>query len=284
MTAAVPYPWPQGRRAAVVMSVDFDGPTPFLFNHRDDDDTLGLLGELEQRRFGPRQGVWRLLDIFAELELHASFYVPGAIATAHPDTVRQIIARGHEVGLHGDLHERVDQLDRDELDAVMERSQAALRAVGVEGPLGYRSPSWEMTEPAWDAIEQAGVAYDSSLMGYEHPYRMGKLIEVPVSWTLDDAIFYRYTPGTVRPPVAPATLMASWEQEIEAAKRYGTLVMLTVHPWQSGRATRAAALRELLARHRSDPELWWATTAEVARHHAGLRDDAWAEELRPGQV
>ncbi len=86
MTAAVPYPWPQGRRAAVVMSVDFDGPTPFLFNHRD--DTRGLLGELEQRRFGPREGVWRLLEIFAELDLHASFYVPGAIAAAHQDAVR----------------------------------------------------------------------------------------------------------------------------------------------------------------------------------------------------
>jgi peptidoglycan/xylan/chitin deacetylase (PgdA/CDA1 family) len=282
MTPDLGYPWPDGRRAAVVMSVDFDGPTPFFWRHRDDD--RGIVGELEQRRFGPRQGVWRLLEIFAELDLHASFYVPGAIATAHRDAVAEILAGGHEVGLHGDLHEQVDQLDAGQLAAVMQRAEAALRAAGATGPLGYRSPSWEMTQDAWDVLETAGVAYDSSLMGYEHPYRIGTLIEVPVAWTLDDAIFYRYTAGTVRPPVDPATLMASWDREIAAAKHFGSLAMLTVHPWLSGRGARALALGELLRRHRHDPDLWWATTREVAAHHATLPADHWADDLRPEQL
>lgn len=276
------YPWPEGRRAAIVMSVDFDGPSPFLFNHRG--DTSGVVGELEQRRFGPRQGVWRLLEIFAELELTASFYVPGAIATAHRATVAEIIARGHEVGLHGNMHERVDELEPAELETVMEQAQAALAAAGAEGSLGYRSPSWEMTQPAWGVLERAQVAYDSSMMGYEHPYRIGKLVEIPVSWPLDDAIFYRYTAGTVRPPVDPAALMAAWDREIQAAKHFGSLAMLTVHPWLSGRGARALALAELLGRYRRDPELWWTTSAEVARHHNTLPAGAWTEQLRPGEV
>jgi peptidoglycan-N-acetylglucosamine deacetylase len=281
-TGTEAYPWPGGRRAAAVVSLDFDGPAPYLWAQRD--QAPAVVGELEQRRFGPRQGVWRMLAMLERLDLRASFFIPGAVADAHRVAVEAIVAGGHEVGLHGFLHERVDALSRAELDDVLARSQAALEAAGARGPFGYRSPSWEMTDDAWAALRAFGMAYDSSLMGYEHPYWIGDLVEVPVSWALDDAIFYRYTPGTVRPPVAPAELMAGWADELEAAKRFGSTVVFTVHPWLSGWVARAAAFEALLERYRSDPDIWWATVGEIAAHHRTLPGGARTEGLHPGHM
>src|SRR5262249_24765582 len=107
--ALQPYRWPDGERCAVVFSADVDAESPFLWNHRG--KTVTTLGELEQRRFGPRVGVWRMLDVLDEFDAKASFYVPGIVAETYPELLPAFIARGHEIGLHGYHHERVDQVN-----------------------------------------------------------------------------------------------------------------------------------------------------------------------------
>lgn len=255
-------PWPEGTRCGVAFSVDFDGPTPYVWAHRGEDRRV--LGELEQRRFGPRRGVWRVLEMLERLDLKASFYVPGMMAISHPDAVEAMLSAGHEVGLHGHEHEPVQDLEGEAVTEVMDRSLAALEAAGATGPFGYRSPSWEMTDEAWQALKAVPVTYDSSLMGSDLPYLVDGLLEVPVDWAVDDAVFYRYVPGSNRPPVAPQALTDAWALEIEAAKRYETLLVITIHPWISGRPARALALEKLLERFLGDPDIWWATVGEVA--------------------
>ena len=277
-----PYRWPRGHKGAVVVSIDIDGPTAGLWASRARHEPR--VADLEQRRFGPRQGIWRLLDMLSRLELEASCYIPGAIAAAHPDIVEAVMAGGHEVALHGYLHERVDELPDDQLLGVLERSAAALESAGAGGPFGYRSPSWEMTEAAFAALEEFGVRYDSSLMGYDRPYLIGGLVEVPVHWSLDDAVFYRYVVGSMWPPVSPHLVMESWSGEIEACVNHNSLVMITVHPWMSGRAGRLDALEAMLRRHRADEAIWWTTSSAVAAHHLCLPDSGPVEMLRPGEI
>lgn len=267
---------------ALCVSFDFDGPSPYLWATRG--ERPSVVGELEQRRFGPRIGVWRILDVLGEAGIAASFFVPGAIAAAYPEALGAILERGHEIALHGYLHERVEALSPAELVDVLARSTAALRQAGVSGRLGYRSPSWEMTEAAWDALRAAEVAYDSSLMGSDTPYTIDGLVEVPVDWSLDDAVFYRYVPGTVRPPAPTEAVLAAWTAEIEAARSYGTCVVLTMHPWISGRGARAAALARLLAQYGQDRDIWWATAAQIADHHRTLTGRPAEHHLRPGAI
>lgn len=277
-----PYPWPAGHRAAAVLSVDFDGPSPHLWSVRQ--GGRESLAELEQRRFGPRQGIWRVLAMLDRLQLRASFYVPGAIAAAHPAAVKAIVTAGHEVGLHGYLHERPDQLDAAGLRDSLDRSADSLVAAGASPPFGYRAPSWEMTETAWRIIRDAGVRYDSSLMGYDHPYWLAGMVEVPVQWTLDDAVFYRYTPASTRAPVPPSVVVDDWRNELGFAATGASLAMITIHPWLSGRAGRIGLLERMLADTGRDPDLWWTTAAQVADHHRGVADAAGGDTLRPGAV
>ncbi len=69
------YQWPAGKQSATLLSVDVDAQVPFMWAHRD-----GLpdrLATLEIRNFGPRTGLYRLIDLFARYNVKASFYVLG---------------------------------------------------------------------------------------------------------------------------------------------------------------------------------------------------------------
>jgi peptidoglycan/xylan/chitin deacetylase (PgdA/CDA1 family) len=264
------YPWPEGYRAAVVFSADVDVESPFQWANRG--KPLKTLGEIEQRRFGPRRGLARLVDLLAEFDARGSFYVPGAVMEAYPWIVPGLLAEGHEVGLHGVYHERVDTLDEAGFDAVMADSLAIYRAQGGDVPVGFRSPAWELAPGQVARLQRPEILYDSSLMGLDHPYRLDGLLEVPVHWPVDDAIFFRYFGGgrDTSPPISPAALLEAWLFELDAVAEAGGLFMITVHPWMSGRASRVEMLRRIFAHVRARGDLWWTTTAEVARWHAGL--------------
>lgn len=274
------YEWPDGKRCAVTLSFDFDAETPYLWRTRA--DRPAVLGELELRRFGARQGVYRILDLLDKWSIRATFFVPGWIAERYPEVVGEVARRGHEIGMHGYLHERVDQLTEGEVEETVARGKEALWRVVGERAFGYRSPSWEMTRETFDVLIRHGVSYDSSMMGYDHPYWVGDLPEIPVQWTLDDAPFFRYTGfGGDSAPRDPTEVMGMWGQEFEGAKRYGGIFMVTMHPWMSGRAGRIMALEELIARLKSDPDAWWATCEEVAEHHRSAYPDMFRVSPMP---
>ena len=147
------------------------------------------IGELEQRKFGPRVGVYRILDLLEQWEMPGSFYVPAYIAETYPELLPNIVANGHEVAMHGYLHERVDRLTFAENHAVMVKSFEIFGQQLAKQTFGYRSPAWEMTPELFDLLKEFNLQYDSSLMGFDHPYEVNGIVELPVQWLLDDAIF-----------------------------------------------------------------------------------------------
>ena len=262
-----PYAWPEGRRAAAVFSADVDVETPFMWANRG--KPVATIGELEQRRFGARRGVGRLAGLLDEFGAKGSFFVPGGVMETYPWLVPGLLDAGHEVGLHGYYHERMETLDDDAFRAVMDRSLAVYRSQGGTAPVGFRAPSWELAPGQVLLLQDPEIAYDSSLMGFEHPYRIGNVVEVPVHWSIDDAIFYRYFGDgrDTRPPTGPNRLLEDWIWAFDAAVATGGLFMITVHPWMSGRAARVAMLRRLFDRIARTENVWWTTAAEVAAWH-----------------
>jgi hypothetical protein len=113
--------------------------------------------------------------------------------------------------------------------------------------------------------------YDSSLMGFDTPYSIEGVTEVPVQWTTDDAIFLKFLGGPngrdMGPPVGTGAVLDAWTREWQAISRHNALYMLTVHDWISGRASRIDMLDELLATVQATPGAWIATVGEVAAHH-----------------
>ncbi len=268
------YRWPAGKCCGVVFTADVDAESPFLWRHRG--QSVDALGELEMRRFGPRVGLGRILDLLDAFGLKGSFYVPGVVASTYPDVLPAIVGAGHEAGLHGDYHERADRVGADENRAILQRCLARFQAQVGQTPCGYRSPAWEMPPDLHHALREHGLTYDSSLMGYDHPYGIDGLTEVPVQWLTDDAVYFRYVGGGRDgwPPVTPRAVLESWIEEFEGIREHGGLLTITIHPWISGRAQRIRLLRDLFRHITRYQDVWIATAAEVAAYHAGSENAA----------
>ena len=279
---SAPYQWPAGKRSAFLFSVDVDVESPLAWRLRGQ-PALGL-GELEQRRFGARQGLGRLLELLEDFSFKGSFFVPGRDAANYPQLLPAIAERGHELGLHGYHHERVDALSGAENAAALDKSLEVFDTqVGVT-PQGYRSPSWELTPALHTLLRERGLVYDSSLMGYDHPYTLEGLTEIPVEWLLDDAIYFRFRGGGLEswPPADPTSVLRSWLEEWEGLHEAGGLFTLTVHPWISGRVQRIRLLRKLFEHVVARQDVWVATALEIARHHEQSPNAArYCESLSP---
>jgi len=263
-----PYLWPEGQCCSFALTVDIDSETPMLWRLRD--ATSYPEAEREYRRFGLRQGVERMLSVLTDLDMLATFFVPAYVAEKNPDLVPAIVRGGHEIGLHGYIHEDVEQLDEAANRAVLLKSIDIIGEQLNETPKGYRAPSWQMTDFLPGLLQEHGIVYDSSLMGYEHPYTFRGLTEVPVSWTADDATYFFYLGrgDDIGPPWPPSCVEQAWREEVAAAKRFSSLFCLTVHPWLTGRGPRLLALERLLRDIKADTSIWKATCRDIASYHA----------------
>ena len=227
-------------------------------------------GVMSHQAYGPLVGVPRILELLRDYSLPATFFVPGWTADRYPRTVEAILAAGHEVGHHSYAHFSPFAQTEEEERADFERALASLERLGVV-PEGFRCPSWE---PGWRTpgiVAEHGLAYDSSLMDSDRPYVLdtgaGKIVELPVHWSLDDWEQYAYIPD---PPFrsaieSPAKVLDLWTSELDAMRRYGCLYVLTCHPFLSGRPHRVEVLRSLIEHALAAGDVEFVACREAAR-------------------
>lgn len=264
------YHWPDGKQSATVLSFDFDAESGFVF--REPEKARRSLGDLEERRFGPRVGVDRILRLLDRLKIRATFFIPGWTVENHPAESVRIRDAGHEIGAHGNMHEALGFLDEEQEDRVMREQLDILRSRLAVKPAGYRSPSWDVNVWTPDLLKRHGFLYDSSLMGNDVPYEVdttqGPLVEVPVQWLLDDAPLFRHVYGATNAIADPGRVLQMWSREFAGMHDENGCFVLTCHPFVSGRASRITLLEDLVAFIRRSPGVWFATCEEVARWHA----------------
>ena len=267
--------WPDGARVAVALSFDSDHETIPL---REGETRPGALAQGE---YGARVGAPRILRLLARYTAPATFFMPAVSALLHPGEVRAYIDAGHEVGVHGWIHEGNMQLDpADERELTLRATDTLEHLTGIR-PVGIRTPSWDFSDATLDVIREVGFRYDSSLMADDEPYELladGEptgVVELPVEWIRDDAPYFsmqRYS-GT-RPYTPPRQVLSIWLDEFDAAYADGGLFQLTMHPHIIGHRSRMAVLTELLEHIAGHDGVWFATHADVVAHvaaQAGLK-------------
>lgn len=270
----VPPAWPGGGQVAVALSFDADHETIPL---RDGDTSPGRLAQGE---YGARVAVPRILALLAEFDVPASFFVPAVSALLHPAEIEAYVAGGHEVAVHGWIHELNTELTpAAELDLTGRACDTLERLAGTR-PVGIRTPSWDFSQSTVDIIAQLGLRYDSSLMADDEPYELladGRptgIVEIPVEWIRDDAPYLTMNRAAAqRPYTPPRALLEIWRDEFDAAAADGGLFQLTLHPHLIGHRSRLGVLRELLTHLREHPGVWFATHAAVARAANAVRSE-----------
>ena len=243
--------WPSDVQCAAMLTFDVDGVSSWI---RRDAGFARLPSLMSMAEYGPSVATPRILDLLERRGIPASFYIPGYVAETHPSLVEDIAARGHEVAHHGYMHEAPASMSAEEEAEVLEKGSEILAGITGSAPAGYRSPSWELSEVSLDLLRSHGFIYDSSLMGDDAPYLLdpdgaqGALVEVPISWLLDDAPNFVYAPSANRlgPMRGPEEVYSNWVAEFEGLYHYGRAFTLTMHPQHIGRPGRLRMLERLI--------------------------------------
>lgn len=108
---ANPIPWPDGARCAVAMTWDMDADSAFNWYNRETADNL--VAAQSWTRYDPLIAIRRLVEQFRRRELGMTFFVPGWVIEKYPAQIDLLLANGHEIGLHGYLHERSNEISQD---------------------------------------------------------------------------------------------------------------------------------------------------------------------------
>jgi peptidoglycan/xylan/chitin deacetylase (PgdA/CDA1 family) len=251
------------KKYIVCFTFDFDGISGFVARGSPTPTPVSR-GE-----FGPRVGAPRLLALMKKYRIKSSWYVPGHTIESFPDAVKAVVDQGHEIGHHGWRHVSPAALSRAEEEAELVRGNKAIRRISGDYARGYRSPGWDLSPHSVELFLEHGFTYDSSMMGndylpyyaragdaieLERPARFGcatTLVEMPISWTTDDAPHFEYmrTGNAIRPGLMNAgRVLENWVGDFKYMKKavdWGVLTF-TCHPFISGRGHRIMMLEQLI--------------------------------------
>lgn len=140
----------------------------------------------------------RVLELFADHGVHATFFTLGWVAERHPALVRRIVAAGHELASHGLAHIRADAQEEAEFRADIRRSKRLLEDIGGVRVGGYRAASFSIGARnlwAFRVLAEEGYRYSSSVYPIRHDlygmpaaprfaFRMAELdgfVELPIT-------------------------------------------------------------------------------------------------------
>jgi peptidoglycan-N-acetylglucosamine deacetylase len=246
----------------VTIGFDFDAMSGFI--------SRGLTSPtpISRGEFGP-VALPRILDLLKKYRVASTWFIPGHTLETYPEHCKRVFDAGHEIGHHGWTHLPPNDMSREQEEAGLVRANEQIKRLSGRYARGYRSPSWDLSPHSVELMLKHGFFYESSMMGNDHmPYRVRlgdvieldkpavfgqptRLIEMPVSWTLDDYPHFEFlrTKATILPGLMNANaVLENWINDfryMKASTGWGIL-NYTFHPFVIGRGHRMMALEKLL--------------------------------------
>ncbi|ARM75370.1 polysaccharide deacetylase family protein [Acidianus manzaensis] len=276
----------------VSLTVDVDAIAGWIGSYGGENS----LCDLSRGEFAGKIGVKRLLELFRETKIKATWFIPGHSIETFKNEIIEVVNEEHEIGTHGYSHENPLKLNKEKEKKIFLRNIRLIKEISGKEPIGNRQPWWDLAPWTIENLEELGFIYDSSLMGDEfHPYylRKGdnwyiidyskdpdywmkpyefgkptKIIEFPVSWYLDDLppqLFMKhpyYNYGWTNPDIVYGVLFREHFDYLYEVEKRG-LLTLTVHPDVSGRVQGLKRLKELLVYIKSKPGVKMVTLEEA---------------------
>jgi len=256
--------WPNQARMAVLITFDYQAEigSPTLPSGK-----INYAISTE-REYGGRHGIWRVLDLLDKHGIKSTFFVSGVTAEKYADSVKEIRARGHDIGGHAFEHEELHGLSREEEETVILKTIESLEKVSGERPWGWRSPKVLISENTLELLAEHGFTYDSDFLNEDLPYVIKindkELVEIPYTFTTDDAPLYsplNYPYGV------PRNVLGIWQDEFhvlyEESKQRPKMCIICLHPYLTGRPSRSKALDDFLTSIQDVEGLWFARCIDV---------------------
>lgn len=249
-------------RHIVCLTFDFDALSGFIANG------MTTPTPISRGEFGV-VGAERILALLKRYDISSTWFIPGHTLESYAEACRKVADAGHEIGHHGWTHMPPARLSREQEEAGLIRANEAIRGLTGQYARGYRSPSWDLSAHTVELLLKHAFLYDSSMMGHDYlPYRARrgdvielespavfgpatKLIEMPISWTLDDYPHFEFARagGAMLPGLrATSDVLENWYDDFDYMTRimdWG-VITYTCHPFVIGRGHRMLMLERLI--------------------------------------
>jgi peptidoglycan/xylan/chitin deacetylase (PgdA/CDA1 family) len=271
------------KRHLVCLTFDFDAMSGFIARG------MTSATPVSRGEFGADVATPRILELLKKYRIHSSWYIPGHTLETYPDPCKQVYDAGHEIGHHGWSHVPPALLNRQEEEEGLVRANEQIKKLTGRYARGYRSPAWDLSPHSVELLLKHGFIYDSSMMGNDFtPYRVrqgnlitldkpaifGKttrLIEMPVSWTLDDHPHFEFirTKEWILQGLMNANLVLDdWINDFNYMKKkldWGVIIY-TFHPYVIGRGGRMLILERLIRKLKDNGVVFTTVEAVAAEY------------------
>jgi peptidoglycan/xylan/chitin deacetylase (PgdA/CDA1 family) len=269
--------WPNGSRLAlaIVVSIEFyelqPSPSAFIPPNLPGGFGRGPYPDFRNythREYGPRVGLFRLMDLLRDKEVKATAAIDARTAIERPFIVQHCLERGWEIAAHGRAVTDVvssQMAEAEERNYIAESIAAVGNATG-NVPRGWHGAEYGESHRTVQLLAESGIDYVLDWPNDEQPYLMHagdrRLVALPMAVDLDDVIAHWQHKLTMR----------RWRQAVIDAvdqlctdgERNGRVLVLNIHPWLMGQAFRTTYFAEVLDHVRNRPGIWLATAGEIA--------------------
>lgn len=135
-----------------------------------------------------KEGMPRLLELYAKYNVRTTFFFNGDIVKLHPEVVKMVQPYGHEIGSHGMSHEVDQAFDVLPLANQIEhlkQSKSLLEDIAGEEVISFRAPAARVSRNIPMALEEAGFKIDSSISSQRLDmfFSFGSLKKLNWLWT-----------------------------------------------------------------------------------------------------
>lgn len=242
----------------------------------------------------------RLVALMKKYDIKGTFFTPGHTIDTSPEAVMPYVEAGHELAHHGWTHRLPVTMERAEEEEEIVRGNESIKRISGKLARGYRSPAWDLSPNSIELLLKHGIKYDSSLMGHDYdcyyarqgdvvellkPMVRGRttpLLEMPISWSLDDFPHFEYMRnpnGSIQAGLMNATaVLENFVDDYTYMTRvqpdFGILTY-TFHPHVIGRGHRMMMLERLIQKLMEDGAVFMtmeqAMGEWLARNQAGRK-------------
>jgi polysaccharide deacetylase family protein (PEP-CTERM system associated) len=158
----------QGRKSQVINALSFDVEEYFQVSNFESVIKREDWDNLESRLY---IGLNKILDILDEKDVKATFFVLGWVAERHPNLIKHISEREHEISTHGYEHKLIYKQKKAEFEEDLVKSIKTIEGITGNKILGFRAPSFSITKSSLWALEilaKNNIKYDASIFPILH--------------------------------------------------------------------------------------------------------------------
>jgi allantoinase len=218
------------------------------------------------RDYGNRVGIWRLFELFQELEIPVTAAVNGEICTFYPEIITAMQEHNWEIMAHGINNSTGHStMEKEEEWETIQRTINLLKKSTGKHPKGWLTPGFSITESTFELLHQAGIVYTADWVNDDQPYwypvKEEKMLAIPYTIEANDitlCLSNRFSGKGFS-----QAIIDQFDQLWHDGKTNARVMAIGLHPFIVGQPLRLKYLKQCLSYIKNKSKTWLTTGEEI---------------------